>query len=1210
MPARTLEVARLELRRNLTRPIFWILIAMMTLVAWGLSTGDMKISSGDATVGGKKAFVTSEFAYAQIVAIFHFLILSMFLAVLAGLPVVRDEEAKVHEVLLATPMSAGDYVWGKFLGVFGVFLAVMLAHAGLSAFFNHVVPNADAAEFQGPFEVMNYLRPLIVLGLPGLLFVAAACFAIGSTTRKPILVFLFPVMLMVVCGLFLWNWSPSWLTDGWNRLLMLIDPSGVRWLQETYLSDDRGVEFYNHAPVALDASFATSRLVFVLTGVALIELTRRHFAMATRGATTAARRANLLNDAPLGVDEDGVPAAATTRPLGEISMSAKPVRFLAGALEVARSEVGWLLRHPGVYLFVPLIVIQVIGNAMIETGPFDLELLLSSGGLAVRSLDFLTLYGLFLILFYTVESLHRERSSGLASIHYATPLRTTSFLFGKLLGVAAVAAVLIGAVWLACVIALLIQGKVPIELGPPALIYGLVALPTFVLWCAFVTAAFAVTGNRMTCYAVGLGALGFTFYNIWFGDSMSWVWNWPVWGMIAWSDISRLEMNGQALMLNRLLAIAAAVFLIAVAARLFPRREPDAIRTLHRLRPMALLQSLWRLSPYAAAPLLIGGYLAYEVDRGFQGDSAMKAQKDYWRRNVRTFTDVVPPHIAGAEVALDLYPSERRLESRGHLLARNGTDEPMIQFAVTPGSHWRDVTWTLDDEPYEPEDRAGLLVVTPPSALQPGEQVKLGFDFHGHYPDGFTRNGGGQSEFVMPSGAVLTSFSPSFIPVLGYQESVGVDDENSYDAKEYRDDFHVGVTRNAFGGGPPYPVNTTISGPADWTLNGIGVITKDEVDGDRRTVTWVADHPVTFFNVVAGPLQVREGEGTAIYYNEQHPYNIDEMIEALDGARKYYAEWFHPFPWKHLKVTQFPAVANYAQGFASNISFSEAIGFLAKSDDRSNTAFMVTAHEAAHQWWGNILQPGEGPGGNILSEGMAHFSTVLLFEQIKGSYQARQFLKQIEERYGERRRADSERPLVKIDGSRPGDTTVTYDKGGWVFWMLLQHLGRERGLEGYRTFVDRFHASEDHPVLQDFVAVMREFADDVAAYDAFVDQWFFDVVLPEYKIRDASVVPMAMAASGDDATPMFEVKATIENTGTGVMPVEFAAAAGEEQPEPEEEGEEPPPPTWRDVRTTVTLGPGESAEVVLSCPFEPERILVDPDCVVLQLKRDNATEEL
>ena len=98
---------------------------------------------------------------------------------------------------------------------------------------------------------------------------------------------------------------------------------------------------------------------------------------------------------------------------------------------------------------------------------------------------------------------------------------------------------------------------------------------------------------------------------------------------------------------------------------------------------------------------------------------------------------------------------------------------------------------------------------------------------------------------------------------------------------------------------------------------------------------------------------------------------------------------------------------------------------------------MVTAHESAHQWWGNMLTPGKGPGGNLLSEGMAHFSTALLTEQVKGPQARIEFLKRIEENYGDARRADAERPLVKIDGSHDGDTTVTYDKGGWVFWMLL-----------------------------------------------------------------------------------------------------------------------------------------------------------------------------
>ena len=50
---------------QIRRPLFivWALVVIFT--AWGMSSGAMKIQSGDSTIGGTKSFVTSEFAGRQ-----------------------------------------------------------------------------------------------------------------------------------------------------------------------------------------------------------------------------------------------------------------------------------------------------------------------------------------------------------------------------------------------------------------------------------------------------------------------------------------------------------------------------------------------------------------------------------------------------------------------------------------------------------------------------------------------------------------------------------------------------------------------------------------------------------------------------------------------------------------------------------------------------------------------------------------------------------------------------------------------------------------------------------------------------------------------------------------------------------------------------------------------------------------------------------------
>ena len=58
-----------DLAYHARRPLFIVWALILVFTAWGLSSGAMQIQSGDATVGGTKAFITSEFAVAMQLAI-------------------------------------------------------------------------------------------------------------------------------------------------------------------------------------------------------------------------------------------------------------------------------------------------------------------------------------------------------------------------------------------------------------------------------------------------------------------------------------------------------------------------------------------------------------------------------------------------------------------------------------------------------------------------------------------------------------------------------------------------------------------------------------------------------------------------------------------------------------------------------------------------------------------------------------------------------------------------------------------------------------------------------------------------------------------------------------------------------------------------------------------------------------------------------------
>jgi len=1187
-----------EFWHSFRRPLFIALVIFLGLTAFGLSSGKMSISSGDSTVGGTKAWITSEFAQTQMTTYLVVLYYAFFIAVAAGLALLRDREVKVDVLLHSTPMTPAEYVWGRFLALFASFCVVMLWQAAMLAFFNHAIPSASAAEIRGPFSAWNYLRPALYIGVPFVVFYTGVSMYIGERTRNAVMVFVLPVATLLVCGFFLWTWSPSWLSLDMNRALQVLDVSGYRWLNETHLKVDRGVEFYNRRHVPYDGLFWLNRAWLLVLGLGSVWLTQRAVTRSMRGTTSPSARRRTKKtrrEAPVWVEASG-----SLRAMG---MRAGATSFLASMMTVARTELRELRRQPGLYIFVPLILVQTLGNVLLAVGAFDTPILLTPGNSAAAVANQCSVFVCLLLMFYLTESLERERSTGFAPLLFSTPLTTGAFLSGKAIANGVVAVLVLLGALVACAIAIAVQHTVSFSFGPFLMVWGLLMTPTFIAWSAFVLFAYAATGNRYGSYALCLGLMMFTGYKALTGG-ISWAGNWPLFGSMRWSDLGFFETDRNALILNRVMTLGFGVFFFLIATRLFRRRGADAVRTMHRMAPARLARSAMRALVYAAVPLASCVVLVFMVHEGIDGGVARKADQNYWAKNLKTWFEAPLPDITHVDVAVRVEPERHRLSSEGRFTLTNPLDSALVQIPLSGARFWEHVAWTMNGAEYKPEDSQGLYVFTPAHPLATGDSVVIGWRFEGRFPGGVSKNGGNTEEFVLPSGVVLTGFTPSFMPVLGFMEQRGETDKNRTEPRRYRRDYYRGITRGGYGATAWFPARVSITGPEAYTLNSVGVCASNTVKDGWRTQVWRTDHPVKILNIVCGRWSVKEGEQSTVFYYPGHPYNVDEISATLDASRRWYSQWFTPYPWQELKLSEFPGLAGYAQGFGTNITFSENIGFLTRNTAQTDATFLVTAHEAAHQWWGNILTPANGPNGDFLSEGAAHFSTLLLFEQVKGPRGRMEFAKGIEARYGDRRRPDDERPMYDVDGKRRYDNSVIYDRGGWVFWMLYDFLGHERAMQAYHDFFRTWSTSRDHPALQDFVAAMRPYADDKTKYDAFCREWFEEKVIPQYQVRDAK---KTKTGSG------YRVTCTVTNIGTGLMPVEVAATAGERWKKPangERNGVYSVDPAYRDARTTVTLGPGESSAVTIDCSFEPEKVVIDPDVRVLQLKRKQAVAVL
>jgi hypothetical protein len=413
---------------------------------------------------------------------------------------------------------------------------------------------------------------------------------------------------------------------------------------------------------------------------------------------------------------------------------------------------------------------------------------------------------------------------------------------------------------------------------------------------------------------------------------------------------------------------------------------------------------------------------------------------------------------------VDIFPDQGRAEVRGSYRIENESGEPIrdLHLSLPEGVGVN----RLDLPPHQvtlEDDELGYAIYRLKEPLQPGAAVELGFDLTTG-ERGFVNHGAETS--IVGNGSFFSK--RDFFPVIGYDARRQLTDRDERRRHGLEpvlpfaeiDDLSARRNTPRASDADWVDFETTVSTSADQIAVTSGELQREWVDDGRRYFHCRAELPITHhFAYASARYEVTRGEwnGVAIevYHHPGHDDNVGRMIDAVRKSLAYFTANFGPYQHRHLRIVEFPRYVRDAWSFPGMIAFSEAIGFNARLDgeDVIDYPFYVTAHEVAHQWWGQQMVGANVQGVAMLHETLAQYSALMVMEDEYGPDEMRRLLKHELDRYlrGRSGERGEEPPLSLIERQE----YVYYHTGALAMYALRDAVGEERLNRALSRFLSR-----------------------------------------------------------------------------------------------------------------------------------------------------------
>jgi aminopeptidase N len=299
-----------------------------------------------------------------------------------------------------------------------------------------------------------------------------------------------------------------------------------------------------------------------------------------------------------------------------------------------------------------------------------------------------------------------------------------------------------------------------------------------------------------------------------------------------------------------------------------------------------------------------------------------------------------------------------------------------------------------------------------------------------------------------------------------------------------------------------------VSTSADQVALAPGELVRSWDKEGRRYYHYRMDQPILpFFVYQSGRWEVARadwhGVPVSVHYDARHAYNVGSMIKGTQRALDYYSANFGPYPHKDVRITEFPLYQQYARSFPGMIPFSESLGFVndLRNPDGVDHVFYVTAHEVAHQWWGDQVIAANSQGSMMVTESVAEYAALMTLEKEFGASMPRHILRFDLDQYlaGRGKELVAEQPLVSVENQ----LYIAYRKGSMVFYRLREEIGEAALNRALKAFVTAHrYQTGSYITSRDLLAAIR--AETPADKQELLTDLFERIVLYDNRVTTAT----------------------------------------------------------------------------------------------------------